>query len=250
MSRILYTLMLLATLASCTETYNVKGSTSLSRLDGSQLYLKTVDRNEFVTLDSCAVLHGKFQFSVPCAEEQMASLFMGEENIMPVVLEEGNIVITLTNTEQSVSGTPLNDTLYSFLDRHSQLEMRMNELMHKQNQMILDGISESEINETLTAEANIIAAEEDELVTSFIADNYDNVLGPGIFMMITSRMPYPVLTPQIEHIMSNATDKFKNHPYVSDFYRAASDNEARMQGLDASGAPLTETADSLAAAGE
>ena len=56
-------------------------------------------------------------------------------------------------------------------------------------------------------------------------------------MMITSGYRYPILTPQIEDIMSKATDKFKNNPYVSDYYKTATENEARMQGLDPDGTP-------------
>ena len=37
--------------------------------------------------------------------------------------------------------------------------------------------------------------------------------------------------------MSKATDKFKNDPYVKDYYKTASENEARMQGMDPSGQP-------------
>ena len=51
-------------------------------------------------------------------------------------------------------------------------------------------------------------------------------------MMITSGFNVPVLTPQIEDIMSKATEKFKNDPYVKEYYQVASDNMAKMQGLD------------------
>lgn len=63
------------------------------------------------------------------------------------------------------------------------------------------------------------------------------MLGPGVFMMITSGYQYPILTPQIEDIMSKATEKFKNDPYVSDYYKTATENEARMQGLEPDGSP-------------
>ena len=113
----------------------------------------------------------------------------------------------------------------------------MNELAHKQSRMMLDGIDEAIINEQLSVEAAQIAKEEDKLVTSFIVDNFDNVLGPGVFMMITSGFQYPILTPQIEDIMSKATEKFKNNPYVREYYKTATENEARMQGLEPDGTP-------------
>jgi hypothetical protein len=97
--------------------------------------------------------------------------------------------------------------------------------------MLLDGIDEDEINQQLTVEAAQIAQKEDSLVTNFIVENFDNVLGPGVFMMMTSGYPYPVLTPQIEDIMSKATQKFKSDPYVSDYYRTANEIQARENGL-------------------
>ena len=74
----------------------------------------------------------------------------------------------------------------------------------------LEGEDEESINEVLSLEAARIAQQEDSLVTHFIIDNFDNVLGPGVFMMMTGSYPYPVLTPQIEDIMSKATKKFKS----------------------------------------
>jgi hypothetical protein len=46
-----------------------------------------------------------------------------------------------------------------------------------------------------------------------------------------------VLTPQIEDIMSKATDKFKNDPYVKDYYKTAQENEARMNGMNEAAQP-------------
>lgn len=232
MTKLLYALTAVAVLTSCANSYNVEGSSSVSSLDGSKLYLKTVTDNELQSLDSCAVLHGEFHFSGVLDTVRMATLFMDNEGLLPVVLEKGDIRIKIDNAGQSVSGTPMNDRLYEFLDKHKQLANQMGELSHKQSQMLLDGIEEAVINETLSAEAAKITREEDRLVTTFIVDNFDNVLGPGVFMMITSGFRYPILTPQIEDIMSKATDKFKNDPYVKEYYRTASENEARMQGFD------------------
>ena len=232
MHKILFAFATMALMASCAKSYNVQGSSSISSLDGSKLYLKAVKNNELKSIDSCDIVHGQFHFSGILDTVRMANLFMDDQSIMPVVLEEGEIVIKLDNAAQSVGGTPLNDKLYKFIDKHKQLDNRMSELSHRQSQMMLEGVDELTINEKLNAEAEKIAAEEDKLVTSFIVENFDNVLGPGVFMMITSGFNVPVLTPQIEDIMSKATEKFKNDPYVKEYYQVASDNMAKMQGLD------------------
>lgn len=220
-----------ASLTGCAEGYSVQGSSSLSTLDGSKLYLKAIKNNELKNIDSCEVVHGQFRFAGLLDTVRMANLFMDEQSIMPIVLERGEISIKIDNAKQVVGGTPLNEKLYEFIDFHNQLDNQMSELSHKQSQMLLDGIDEQDIDHQLSVEAAQIARREDSLVTNFITDNFDNVLGPGVFMMITSSYRYPVLTPQIEDIMSKATEKFKSDPYVKDYYQIAKENEARQNGL-------------------
>ena len=246
MNKSIYTILTVAAvlLTSCASSYNVHGTSSVSAMDGSKLYLKTVKNGELQSIDSCEVVHGEFHFAGLLDTVRMASLFMDDESIMPLVLEEGEVVIRIENALQSASGTPLNDSLYVFIDKHNQLTDRMAELSHRQSQMLLDGIDEDQIDRQLSIEANEIAQEEDKLVTRFICDNFDNVLGPGIFMMITSQYRYPVLTPQIEDIMSKATEEFKNNPYVREYYQAAQENESRMNGtkdMDDVAAPLPDS---------
>ncbi len=246
MNRILYIFAVIAVITSCAESYNIQGASSVSSLDGSKLYLKAVKNQELKSIDSCEVVHGKFKFSGILDTTFLASLFMDDQSIMPVVVEQGNIMIRIDDTSQKVSGSPLNELLYDFIDKHNQLDNRMNELGHRESQMLLDGIDERTINEQLSVELAVIARQEDSLVTHFIIDNFDNVLGPGVFMMMTSNYRYPILTPQIEEIMSKATDAFKNDPYVSEYYRVANEIQAREQGLDG---PVTSatTVDTVAA---
>jgi len=244
MNKILFASVAVAMLASCASSYNVTGSSSVSALDGSKLYLKTIKSGALKAIDSCEVVHGEFHFAGLLDSVRMANLFMDDESIMPVVLEEGEIVVQIGPAGPSVGGTPLNDSLYKFIDKHNQLISQMNELGHKQNQMILDGIAEDSIAAQLNAEAAQITAAEDDLVTKFIEANFDNVLGPGVFMMITSQYRYPILTPQIEYIMSKATKTFKEDPYVKDYYQTAQENEQRMNGLSE---PVTPAASDSAA---
>ena len=231
MNRIVYALLTSLVMTSCAESYSIQGSSSISSLDGSKLYLKAVKDQELKNIDSCDVVHGKFRFAGLLDTVRMASIFMDDESIMPVVIEKGEIEIKIDNAKQRVSGTPLNDKLYDFITLHNRLSNEMNELGHKQSQMLLEGIDENEINQQLNIEAARIAQQEDSLVTNFIVDNFDNVLGPGVFMMMTSAYPYPMLTPQIEDIMSKATKKFKEDAYVKEYYRTANEIQARQNGL-------------------
>ena len=243
MNKILYFFAILAILTSCAESYSIQGTSSVSSLDGSKLYLKTVKDQELKNMDSCDVVHGKFRFVGLLDTVKLATLYMDDQSLMmPVVVEKGEIEIRIDNTGRSVSGSPLNDKLYLFIKRHDQIGNELNELSHKQSQMLLDGIDEDVINRQLSAEAARLAQQEDSLVTNFIVENFDNVLGPGVFMMLTGSYPYPVLTPQIEDIMSKATKKFKDDPYVKQYYQTAHEIEARQNGLvdDVTQAPAVQ----------
>ena len=228
---LLYLLVVMGALTSCAESYSVQGTSSIAALDGSKLYLKAVKSGDLKNIDSCDVVHGQFRFQGLLDTVRIVSLFMDEESIMPVVLEKGEISIRIDNSERRVSGTPLNEELYEFLNRHDQLDNELNELSHRQSQMLLEGEDEEVINQHISLEAARIAQQEDSLVTHFIIDNFDNVLGPGVFMMLTGSYPYPVLTPQIEDIMSKATPKFKNDPYVKEYYQTANDIQAQQNGM-------------------
>ena len=252
MNKIFYALLTAVTFVSCAESYNIQGTTSVSALDGSKLYLKTMVNDELKNLDSCDVVHGKFKFAGLLDTIKLANLYMDDEPLMmPVVIEKGEIEIHIDNTSRTVTGSPLNEKLYEFMKRHDQLGNELNELSHKQSQMLLEGIDEEVINRKLSIEAQRIAVQEDSLVTNFIVENCDNVLGPGVFMMVTSGYQYPILTPQIEDIMSKATKKFKADPYVKQYYQIANEIQARQNGLvedvpqtPATTAPANETPDS------
>ena len=124
MTKILYPILSLLVFASCANTYNIQGSSSVSTLDGRMLYLKILKDNDFKNIDSCDVVHGQFQFAGPLDSVRMANIFMDEESVLPLVLETGDIVIKIDNTRQSVSGTPLNDSLSAFISKFSQLKAR------------------------------------------------------------------------------------------------------------------------------
>lgn len=226
MKNILSALFIVSALYSCAESYNIQGSSSLSLLDGSKLYLKAVQGRDLKAIDSCDVVHGKFRFTGLLDTTEMAFLFLDEESLMPIVVERGDIKVRIEDTRK-VSGSPLNDILYVFIDEHDRLMNEMSELEHRYNQMILDGIDEPEINRTLSAAASTISHREDSLVTNFVVDNFENILGPFVFVQLMS-------VPQIEHIWLKAPASFKSQSAVSAFYRDMT--SASTQALQDSGA--------------
>ncbi len=230
MNKILYAFITLLAMTSCANSYNIQGTSNVSTLDGRMLYLKILKNNDFKNIDSCDVVHGQFHFDGNLDSVRMANIFMDDEAVLPLVLESGDINVKLDDAQQIVSGTPLNDKLFKFFKKYQQLQNQQMELVHKHDQAIMNGNDMEVVTRKLNEEAIQLADQEDKLVTSFVTENFDNVLGPGVFFMVTMRNQYPMLSPWIEDIMSKATEHFKNDPYVKDYYQKAQENEQIMNG--------------------
>lgn len=235
MNKILYAFITLLAMTSCANSYNIQGTSNVSTLDGRMLYLKILKNNDFKNIDSCDVVHGQFHFDGNLDSVRMANIFMDDEAVLPLVLESGDINVKLDDAQQIVSGTPLNDKLFKFFKKYQQLQNQQMELVHKHDQAIMNGSDMEMVTRKLNEEAIQLADQEDKLVTSFVTENFDNVLGPGVFFMVTMRNQYPMLSPWIEDIMSKATEHFKNDPYVKDYYQKAQENEQIMNGTREAG---------------
>ena len=231
MKKILWSVVSILAFASCSTGYKIEGSSSVLRLDGKMLFVKIPQGNQMVKIDSAEVIHGMFSMEGIVDSVSIASLYMDDESIMPFVVEDGNIRILIDNAQMKVTGTPLNDKLYHFVKRKSALEDRAYEVERLESRMIMDGKSEEEIAMEVEKEREKLSNELDELAKTFIQENYDNVLGPGIFIMLCNGFPYPVVTPVIEDIVNGAPETFKNNRMVKEYMDAARENMKKLQTL-------------------
>jgi len=229
MKKILWSVVSILAFASCSTGYKIEGSSSVLRLDGKMLFVKIPQGNQMVKIDSAEVIHGMFSMEGIVDSVSIASLYMDDESIMPFVVEDGNIRILIDNAQMKVTGTPLNDKLYHFVKRKSALEDRAYEVERLESRMIMDGKSEEEIAMEVEKEREKLSNELDELAKTFIQENYDNVLGPGIFIMLCNGFPYPVVTPVIEDIVNGAPETFKNNRMVKEYMDAARENMKKLQ---------------------
>lgn len=216
-------------LASCSEQYLVSGTSNLEGLEGRMLYLRVFKDNDMCAIDSSRVVHGRFKFRGIMDSVMMANVFLDNSSVMPVVLEDGDVCVRIDENSQSATGTPLNDSLTNFIRKKSQIDARMAELPHMESQMIMNGIDHDQIIMELSQQARELEIENDRLITRFIRTNYNNVLGPGVFMIMTSSFQYPVLNPQIEEIISQAPPYFRNNPYVKEYIKAAESNMEKLR---------------------
>lgn len=209
---------------SCGRKYKIEGSSSVTSLDGKMLFLRVLQNGEWVDVDSAEVIHGLFSMKGNLDSVMMVTLFMDDESIMPLVLEKGNIQIAISNTELSAKGTSLNNALYEFIDKKNSMDIQIEELQRKEARMVMDGYDLDDIHRQLTREGDSLVQNMNGYVKKFISDNYETVLGPNVFMMLCSSLPYPVMTPQIEDIMKDAPYSFKNNKIVKEFTTKAKEN--------------------------
>lgn len=236
MDKILLILSSILMFTSCAEQYNIAGNSNIACLDGRMLYLRvsSVDNGTHrsmqqttlsVCLDSCKVVHGKFSFEGDVDSARMAMLYTGNQCVMPLVLENGNLNIQVDNALQRVSGGPLNDRLYSFFKKRTRLDNELWELQQLTMRMMREGYSPEEIQRKVGKKSRQLAKKTESLETNFVMDNYNNVLGPGFFRLLCSQYPTPIMTEQIQRIVDAAPAHFLRDPFVNAYVRQA---KARM----------------------
>lgn len=250
MNKILYALVILLALTSCTKSYYIHGTSNISSLDGRQLYLKGGSGDSLITLDSCEVVHGNFSFKGTLDSVQVAQIYMDDMNLQfPIVLEEGDIQLKLDNTLLRVSGTPLNEKLNTFWTKFTQLRNQFIEIDHEEGVSIMNGHDEKATNARLIKKALLVYANIDKLFTAFVTNNFDNTLSTwGFLTRVSYDMTpnaYPIwmndylyanavsqLPSWVEFIMAKAPDVFKNNAAIKDFYEKFQRAQKEMNGME------------------
>ncbi|MDR0976633.1 MAG: DUF4369 domain-containing protein [Prevotellaceae bacterium] len=204
-------LTLCTLLASCAGEYRIEGTSQITGLDGRSLSLRTLRDGRWLAVDSAEVVHGYFTMKGRPDSVMMVALFMDDENLMPLVLEPGRIKVTIDNAQFLASGTPLNDALYDFIGQRNRMELMLDEF---------DRSMQPTRGDSLTLLMN-------RYVHDFITANCNNVLGPGIFMIMCSTLPYPVVTPQLDSILRDVPQSFLCNRLVEEWLAKAREN-ARM----------------------
>lgn len=228
MNKIAFLIVSLFVFASCASEYQIKGSSSVARLDGKMLFIKVPQGDQLVNVDSAEVVHGMFTMTGSIDSAVIASLYMDEQSIMPFVVEQGNIEIKIENASMTVSGTPLNNLLYDFIRKKNSLDDRAYELERMESRMIMDGKNVDEVEAAMVKERESLSEEMNALAKEFIQSNYDNVLGPGVFIMLCNSFPYPIITPIVEEIVEEAPEQFQNHPMIKEYMEVARENMKKL----------------------
>ncbi|MCD7901757.1 MAG: DUF4369 domain-containing protein [Bacteroides sp.] len=226
MNKLLSVFLLFPFLAACNGgKYKLEGSSAIKDFDGKMVYLKMFRGDSILAVDSAEVIHGTFTMKHRIDSVAMVTLFLDEQSIMPLVIEKGNIKVTINYNELLASGTPLNDALYGFINKRNEFDLRRDELERKEARMVLEGINVDEAQDQVYRETKELVKEMDDHVETFLSANYETVLGPSVFLMLCSTLPYPIMTPQIEGIIEKAPYSFKSNKLVKEFLSKARENK-------------------------
>ena len=145
-----------------------------------------------------------------------------------VKVPSGDRMLSIDSAEV-IHGMFKMEGITDFVGKKTSLDDRAYELERQESRMIMDGKAPDEIQREITREREKLAAEMNALAKEFIQKNYDNVLGPGVFIMLCSNFPYPVMTPLIEEIIEEAPDRFKNNSLVKEYVTVARSNMEKLK---------------------
>lgn len=221
-------------LSSCGASYNIKGSSDVSNLDGQKFYLKTFKNEDMANLDSCDVLHGQFKFTGKTDSVALAFITIENSPIMPLILEDGEILISLNSANQNVTGTVLNDKFTSFRKELDKIDSDISELSRKESQGIMNGENEDSLKMKLSSEFQKLVTKKESIITKFISENFDSPLAAAAFQYFTLPMlmqgGYPEKNDWVESILMKANEEFKNDSYVKFYMEKAEYFEGVMNG--------------------
>lgn len=218
-------------LTACGKKYKIDGISSVSRLDGKMLFIKVPSNGQMVNIDSAEVIHGLFKMEGKVDSTVIGSLYMDDEVIMPFVIESGKININIDNSGITIKGTPLNDSFNDFVMKKNSLDDRAYDVERLESRMIMDGENPETIRTEIEKKRAEISDEMDKLAKEFIQTNYENVLGPGVFIMLCNTLPYPMMTPVLDEIVEKAPDSFKNNPMIKEYVSVARSNMEQIRSM-------------------
>lgn len=216
-----YIVTVLFGLTSCASQYNIDGNSSLACLDGQKLYLRITNfvdsQNHVVNIDSCEVIHGRFNFGGNIDSIAMVEVYMGNERLMPIVLEGGELLMQVDNYGQSVTGGPLNERLTDFLKKRSRYDNELWEIDRTARVLLFEGIPMNDVIKKLEPQRRAVVKKIEDMEVQFVLENSSNVLGPGYFMQMANQMVFPTMTEPLLRIAENAPPAFFRSPAVRNF---------------------------------
>ena len=206
---------LMLALASCTGHYRIDGVVETLGYEGRELSLIEFLPYRTTKYDSCVVNHGRFQMTGKADTTRLVFLCKDNRPIIPIYIEKGNAKVSLLPTEMTVSGTRQNDLFYSFLKKKIAYDNLYEDLSQRRFTMSRQGLDSRRI-EIIQDSLRIVVDECEDMICSFMADNYDEPAAVGVFMMLSAG-PTNEVSSLVRRILDAAPDEFMRQSYVNGY---------------------------------
>lgn len=206
---------LMLALASCTGHYRIDGVVETLGYEGRELSLIEFLPYRTTKYDSCVVNHGRFQMTGKVDTTRLVFLCKDNRPIIPIYIEKGNAKVSLLPTEMTVSGTRQNDLFYSFLKKKIAYDNLYEDLSQRRFTMSRQGL-DSRRMEIIQDSLRIVVDECEDMICSFMADNYDEPAAVGVFMMLSAG-PTNEVSSLVRRILDAAPDEFMRQSYVNGY---------------------------------
>ena len=206
---------LMLALVSCTGHYKIDGVVETLGYEGRELSLIEFLPYRTTKYDSCVVNHGRFQMTGKADTTRLVFLCKDNRPIIPIYIEKGNAKVSLLPTEMTVSGTRQNDLFYSFLKKKIAYDNLYEDLSQRRFSMSRQGL-DSRRMEIIQDSLRIVVDECEDMICSFMADNYDEPAAVGVFMMLSAG-PTNEVSSLVRRILDAAPDEFMRQSYVNGY---------------------------------
>ena len=206
---------LMLALMSCTGHYKIDGVVETIGYEGRELSLVEFLPFRITKLDSCVVNQGRFQMKGIADSTRLVFLCKEGRPIIPLYIERGHARVSLLPTEMTVSGTRQNDLFYNFLRKKIEFDNLYEDMSQKRVSMARSRVDFRSL-ELIQDSLRMIVEECEDMICSFMADNYDEPAAVGVFMMLSAN-PATEVPSLLRRILDAAPDDFLNEPYVNGY---------------------------------
>lgn len=228
MIRHVFYIIMLLFVTSCARHYNIAGNVVEGALQGETLYLMTHHEAQFTRrVDSCKIVHGQFTLMGSVDSITWAKLYLDQNMVMPLVIEGGEVEVVIDCFGNRIKGSPLNEKLNRFFEAMSKLQREWDAIYDRRIQLYMSGSHVPHILAELDAREQRLERKMEAVENKFIRDNFENVLGPGMFLLLSEQYSVPVITEQFRLILDDAPTEFLNHPMIVDYLRRANYKRVR-----------------------
>ncbi|MBP6610458.1 MAG: AhpC/TSA family protein [Paludibacter sp.] len=184
MKKLIYVLAVMAlVLAGCKSTaYKIEGSVKNVGQDGDFVYMKERINKVWSSIDSVKITDGKFSFVGECDSARVVYVFVenadGEEIREPLVLENGNIQLTIDTAASKVTGTAQNDILQKYMEAKKAMMVKADEIYKNFDDSTATDAERKALEQKMMA----IEKEITEFDIQFATENVNTVVGNFVFI--------------------------------------------------------------------